>query len=378
MAPLLARRPACDRTFERLYRRYAGDVYRYALALLRDPTEAEDATQTAFMNAYRALVGGEEPRAPKAWLLAIVHNVCRMRRRSLARRPREVPLDDHPIAAVDDERPRLDVVLAALAELPLNQRAALVMREVEGRSYREIAEVLDVSTSAVEALIFRARRRSASAATLSARSPPRRCRRPSSTLPGGAIATAIGTDVLLKAAAGVVAALVAGGAAYKAGTVAKGATTAHSRKHAPASAESCVATPERPRPARAEHHARSAKVQTPRHESTKIVVTAAVRKHRAAHPRLVERSNGIAKQHVVAPVSTQPATPARRPRSSPRPDVRPRPDPAPAGRLRRCDLPPVQVPTVSTPQLPPVPTVTVPTPPPVPPLPEPPPPPKIP
>ena len=189
MAPLLARRPAYDRTFERLYRHHAGDVYRYALALLRDPTEAEDATQTAFMNAYRALVRGEEPRAPKAWLLAIVHNVCRMRRRSLARRPREVPLDDHPIAAVEDERPRLDVVLAALAELPLNQRAALVMREVEGRSYREIADVLDVSTSAVEALIFRARRRlrvrrDALGALAAAPLPASL-----GTLPGGVIAT---------------------------------------------------------------------------------------------------------------------------------------------------------------------------------------------
>ena len=243
MAPLLARRPACDRTFERLYRRYAGDVYRYALALLRDPTEAEDATQTAFMNAYRALVGGEEPRAPKAWLLAIVHNVCRMRRRSLARRPREVPLDDHPIAAVDDERPNLDVVLAALAELPLNQRAALVMREVEGRSYREISEVLGVSTSAVEALIFRARRqlrvrRDALGALAAAPLPASL-----GTLPGGAIATAVGTDVLLKAAAGVVAALVAGGAAYEAGTVAKGATTAQPPNTRRRSAESSSQRP---------------------------------------------------------------------------------------------------------------------------------------
>src|SRR4051794_12687090 len=217
MAPLLARRPATDRAFERLYRRHSGDVYRYALALLRDPTEAEDATQTAFMNAYRALVRGEQPNAPKAWLLAIVHNVCRMRRRSLARRPREVPLDDHPLAAVDDERPRLDVVLQALAELPLNQRAALVMREVEGRSYNEIAEVLGVTTSAVEALIFRARRRlrvrREALGVISVAPVPASL----GIFPGtGVVATAVGSDLLLKAAAGVAAALLAGGAAYKA------------------------------------------------------------------------------------------------------------------------------------------------------------------
>jgi RNA polymerase sigma-70 factor (ECF subfamily) len=373
MAPLLARRQACDRTFERLYRRHAGDVYRYALGLLRDPSEAEDATQTAFLNAYRALVSGEEPRAPKAWLLTIVHNVCRMRRRALARRPREVPLEDHPIAAVEDERPRLDVVLAALAELPLNQRAALVMREVEGRSYKEIAEVLDVSTSAVEALIFRARRRlrvrrDALGALAAAPLPASL-----SSVPGGVLATGIGSDVVLKAAAGVIAALLASGAAYKAGTVANGATTAPSRKHAPAIRRVLLTKPESARPpARAERHARSAKVKTHRHESTKIVV---VRRHPAPHRRRVERSNGIAKRHAVAPVSTRPAIPPTQPSRSSAAPTPPAPPPLPPVDLPPVQLPPVQLPAVPTTQLP---TVTVPTPPPVPQVPDPPPPPKIP
>ena len=377
MAPLLARRPACDRTFERLYRRHAGDVYRYALGLLRDPTEAEDATQTAFMNAYRALVRGEEPRAPKAWLLTIVHNVCRMRRRSLARRPREVPLDDHPIAALEDERPRLDVVLAALAELPLNQRAALVMREVEGRSYREIAEVLDVSTSAVEALIFRARRRlrvnrDALGALAVAPLPASL-----STLPGGVVATAIGSDVVLKAAAGVIAMLLAGGAAYKAGTTpADGATTA-GRKHAPMLRGVLLATPvSSERVMRAEHHAGSTaqRALASRHESTTIVI---VSTHRSkSHRRVSERTTGIAKRHVIAPVKTRPVTQPQPPRSSPPRSRSPLPHvTAPAVTVPSVQVPPVQPPTVTVPQLPPV---TVPTPPPVPPLPDPPPPPKIP
>lgn len=385
MAPLLARRPACDRTFERLYRRHAGDVYRYALGLLRDPTEAEDATQTAFMNAYRALVRGEEPRAPKAWLLTIVHNVCRMRRRSLARRPREVPLDDHPIAAFDDERPQLDVVLAALAELPLNQRAALVMREVEGRSYREIAEVLDVSTSAVEALIFRARRRlrvrrDALGALAAAPLPASL-----SALPGGLVATAIGSDVVLKAAAGVIAMLIAGGAAYKAGTAhADGATTAR-RKHAPMMRRVLLATPASERTVRAEHQAKPAqRAVAIRHESTTIVIVRAHRR-KAAHRLAHERATGITKRHSSAPVATRPVTQPQAPRhdrlQSPNrkpiqlPHVTVPSVQLPAVQLPPVQLPPVQVPTVSVPQLPPV---TVPTPPPVPQLPDPPPLPKIP
>jgi len=83
-----------NRAFERLYRRYGRDVYRFALALVRNPSEAEDVTQTTFMNAYRALQAGEEPRRPHSWLLTIAHNTARSRVRRAMRRPREVPLDE--------------------------------------------------------------------------------------------------------------------------------------------------------------------------------------------------------------------------------------------------------------------------------------------
>ena len=82
-----------------------------------------------------------------------------MRWRQAGSRPREVALDEAPEpVARDDEQPNLDEVLTALAALSFNQRAAIVMRELEGRSYQEISGVLGVSVSAVEALLFRARR----------------------------------------------------------------------------------------------------------------------------------------------------------------------------------------------------------------------------
>jgi DNA-directed RNA polymerase specialized sigma24 family protein len=65
MAPLLAQGLRMDRSFERIYRRHVGDVYRYALAVMRNPTDAEDVTQTTFLNAYRAYAGGERPRQPQ-------------------------------------------------------------------------------------------------------------------------------------------------------------------------------------------------------------------------------------------------------------------------------------------------------------------------
>src|SRR5436190_3664951 len=103
MTPLLAQRLRTDRSFERLYQRYAGDVYHYALAVCRHPADAEDVTQTTFMNAYRAVAAGEQPRAPKNWLLAIAHNVMRQRFRQRARRPDEVGLDEGVAATVTDD-----------------------------------------------------------------------------------------------------------------------------------------------------------------------------------------------------------------------------------------------------------------------------------
>jgi RNA polymerase sigma factor (sigma-70 family) len=154
--PSLAR----DEAFERLYRRYANEVYRYALAVLRNPTDAEDVTQTTFLNAYRAMQRGEEPRKPQNWLIKIAHNVARSRYQRASRRVKEVPLEDHidQLAVPEEDKPDVAAVLEALGRLPLNQRAALVMRELEGRTYAEIAETLGVSVTAVETLIFRARK----------------------------------------------------------------------------------------------------------------------------------------------------------------------------------------------------------------------------
>ncbi|MGB2953791.1 MAG: sigma-70 family RNA polymerase sigma factor [Gaiellaceae bacterium] len=156
---MLAQRARTDRAFERLYQKYAGDVYRYALVVLRNPSDAEDVTQTTFMNAYRAFSRGERPRLPQNWVMTIAHNVCRQRFRQSARRPNELPLEQDVAEIVpEDTGPSADDIRRALGHLAFNQRSALVMRELEGRSYAEIAEILGLTTSAVETLIFRARR----------------------------------------------------------------------------------------------------------------------------------------------------------------------------------------------------------------------------
>jgi RNA polymerase sigma factor (sigma-70 family) len=154
MTPFLAQARRGDRAFARLYRRHVGDVYRYALVLLRNPEDAEDVTQTTFLNAYRAFRRGERPANDRAWLLALAHSVCRQR----VRAPSVDLDDDEAVRAVPDDAPPTSAeIRRALARLPFEQRAALVMRELEGRPYAEIAQVLQLSAAAVETLVFEAR-----------------------------------------------------------------------------------------------------------------------------------------------------------------------------------------------------------------------------
>jgi RNA polymerase sigma factor (sigma-70 family) len=159
MRPSLTSRRSPERTVEALYRDYAADVYRYALAVLGSPADAEDVTQATFLNAFRAIERDERPRQPGAWLRAIAHNLCLQQFRLLSRRPQQVELDEDAGELVADEQaPTLEDLIRGLKQVPFNQRAALVMREFEGRPVAEIAEILGLSTGAVETLLFRARR----------------------------------------------------------------------------------------------------------------------------------------------------------------------------------------------------------------------------
>jgi RNA polymerase sigma-70 factor (ECF subfamily) len=225
LAPRARRRKeTLDAAFERFYSDHVAEVYQYALAVLGNPSDAEDVTQQTFLNAYRAFQRGERPRKAHNWLVKIAHNVCRMRWRQSGRRPQEVPLEHAPEpAALDSERPSLDEVLGALAKLPFNQRAAIVMREVEDRSYAEIAEVLGVTVPAVEALLFRARgnlraRRKSLAGALGVAPIPASLGSFVGGGSGGVIAAggvAFGSELALKAAAIVAGGVIAGGLGYK-------------------------------------------------------------------------------------------------------------------------------------------------------------------
>ena len=150
-----------SREIDDLYRAHVAEVYRYAFAVLGNHADAEDVTQTTFLNAYRALEQGVRPRKPSNWLLTIASNTIKQRFRQEQSRPRQVELDERLAQAGrddDDDGPSVGELLTALSKIPPQQRQAIVLREFEGRSYGEIAEILGVTTSALETLLFRARR----------------------------------------------------------------------------------------------------------------------------------------------------------------------------------------------------------------------------
>jgi RNA polymerase sigma-70 factor, ECF subfamily len=153
-----AARAAADRSFEELYRGHRADVFRAALRELGNVHDAEDVTQAAFVDAYRAVLRGSEPRSPRAWLLAIAANVRRRRYRTAQRRPREQPTDaDFPLTAeLPNELAR--ALAEALGELPPEGRRVFVLRELGGLSYEEIADATGTSVGAVQMQLFRARR----------------------------------------------------------------------------------------------------------------------------------------------------------------------------------------------------------------------------
>ena len=153
--------PQATRTVDELYREHGAEVYRYAYGILGNRADAEDLTQSTFVNVLRAIERGEQPRQPSHWLITIAHNLARQRFRQAQARPTEVALADdiaslHPTN--DGDAPTVDELMRALARIPETQRTALVMREFEGRRYTDIAGVLGISTGALETLIFRARR----------------------------------------------------------------------------------------------------------------------------------------------------------------------------------------------------------------------------
>jgi RNA polymerase sigma factor (sigma-70 family) len=175
-SPHMAADPNCGRAFgfrdetrtaagdraRLLYERHGRAVFAHCLRQLRNRSDAEDVAQATFLSAFRSMQNGMQPEREQAWLYTIAHRAIADRRRAELRRRRvETPsdlqgLEGAPSPAV--EPTDFSQLRDALSALPEQQRRALLLRESEGLTYREIAEALALSQGAVEQLLFRARR----------------------------------------------------------------------------------------------------------------------------------------------------------------------------------------------------------------------------
>jgi RNA polymerase sigma factor (sigma-70 family) len=163
-----------DAAFEELFRRYQPPIAGFVRGMLHDSARAEDVAQEAFLSALRRMRATDSEINFKPWIYQIARNAAidSYRRNSHAvevsmdaddglrasDRHRLVGLEGTPDAALITKE-RLDHLQGAFDELSDVHTRVLVMRELEGMSYREIGQKLDLTRPAVESALFRARRR---------------------------------------------------------------------------------------------------------------------------------------------------------------------------------------------------------------------------
>jgi RNA polymerase sigma factor (sigma-70 family) len=149
-----------QRAFEALFERYHRELYRYCRAVVGEPDEAHDALQNTMAAALRHLPQLERRSSLRGWLYRVAHNESVS---ILRRRPQPLDPDGMTEATVPgadasfEERERLRQLVADLAALPHRQRGALVMRELSGLSYSQIAAAIETSEAGARQLVYEAR-----------------------------------------------------------------------------------------------------------------------------------------------------------------------------------------------------------------------------
>jgi RNA polymerase sigma factor (sigma-70 family) len=181
-------RAGSERAFEALFDRHHRAIVAFCRHMLGSTEEAEDAAQLTFLAAYRELVRAEPPFALRPWLYAIARHRCLSALRARRERPVEAvpePATDH-LAAETAAREDLRMILADVARLPDDQRAALILAELGDVRHEDIARILDCPRAKVKALIFQARS-SLTASRTARETPCAEIRAQLATLRGGAL-----------------------------------------------------------------------------------------------------------------------------------------------------------------------------------------------
>ena len=154
---IAAARSGDTRAFEAIVRRYQGDAWRLAFHLVRDESLADDATQDAFVRAYRFLPRYRGDSRFSTWLFSIVRNCAldELRRAGRRKRTRD-RLDAQPPRQAADQGAGVEV-REALAALPLELREPVVVIDMFGATYAEAAVMLGIPEGTVKSRVHRAR-----------------------------------------------------------------------------------------------------------------------------------------------------------------------------------------------------------------------------
>ncbi len=144
------------RSFETLFHRYKNQTYNFAYKMLGDRQTAGDITQEVFIKLFKSPNHSQPISNPKNWLFILTRNLCLNQLRDSKKEIRLEAIEEESLEnQIQDSG--VQKVKQALSQLEPNLKEALVLREYQGFSYQEIAEILDISVSAVKSLIFRAR-----------------------------------------------------------------------------------------------------------------------------------------------------------------------------------------------------------------------------
>ena len=146
--------------FAELSRRYRDRYMRFAVRMVGNHDDAEDALQSAFIRAYRAIDRCRDPSRVGGWLYQIVANECRSLAIRRKRRERRIIRDETAVRAATVDPPAdqnvMEDVEYALMELEIDQREAFIMKHVEQLSYEEMAEITGDGISALKMRVKRA------------------------------------------------------------------------------------------------------------------------------------------------------------------------------------------------------------------------------
>jgi RNA polymerase sigma factor (sigma-70 family) len=149
-----------ERALEKIYRQYHQPLYRFCLAIVGNPQDAQDALQNTMVKMLRALPGEKRSIALKPWLYRIAHNesidLLRRRRPDVSLEASEPQLGED-LAVQLEMRQRLRQLIADLSALPGRQRETLLMREAAGLSFDEIGAALQTSSAVARQTLYEAR-----------------------------------------------------------------------------------------------------------------------------------------------------------------------------------------------------------------------------